>query len=810
MSVLRYLNHLCFFICSFLFIFTITPEIPAADIDLTGAQVFLSPGMQGEQEQQALRVLLEEIQERTSILLPVIDAEAAKSLPKPAIALLLAEDEKNADGFSKSLYQSAAGKGATAAEGYVVCIDKKARKEPTVIVHGYDQRGVLFGIGALLRNLKIKTGVLSIADDLHIDTSPAYPIRGHQLGFRDVANSYDAWDIDQYESYIRDLAVFGCNSIELIPTIDPDLKKNQHMQLSPWEMNAEISKVLARYGLNVWIWVPIHNRDVSKPAEAEAELAECRRLFEHLPRLDAVFLPGGDPGDTPADVLAPYLTRLRAVLNECHPDAELWLSPQGFEPEEVEFLWNHLQQEKPNWLTGIVFGPWIRTPLPEVRKLVPEQYPIRNYPDITHNLRCQFPVPDWDQAFAVTLGREPVNPRPIATAYIHNLQAPYTIGSISYSDGINDDVNKVVWSVLGWDPNADVREQLTQFAGYAIDSEHASEIADGWYLLEKNWVGLAHENLQIPKTLKHWQRLEKALPKAAERNWRFQHALYRAYYDAYVACRSMFEKELEAQAMKVLSGASSFTPAVCQKVRDILARADSERPHPEYRQAVLQYGKRLFESIGMQLDVENYGALNAQRGANLEYLDEPLNNRRWIEIQLDRIEKADSADAAKAIARRVTDYENPCPGTIYDDLGQVGAQPHLVHDKTWEEDPGYLQSAQSEQNRIDGARLSWMTQAQTLYGTPLKVRYEGLDTKTQYELQATYTGRFRATMTLKADGIPIHGPVGPQGDTQLDTDNPVAFPIPQKATADGTLELVWELVDGRGCQVAEVWLMPVQ
>ena len=36
---------------------------------------------------------------------------------------------------------------------------------------------------------------------------------------------------------------------------------------------------------------------------------------------------------------------------------------------------------------------------------------------------------------------------------------------------------------------------------------------------------------------------------------------------------------------------------------------------------------------------------------------------------------------------------------------------------------------------------------------------------------------------------------------------PIEFDIPQAATADGVLDLQWELLAQRGCQVAEVWLI---
>jgi hypothetical protein len=35
----------------------------------------------------------------------------------------------------------------------------------------------------------------------------------------------------------------------------------------------------------------------------------------------------------------------------------------------------------------------------------------------------------------------------------------------------------------------------------------------------------------------------------------------------------------------------------------------------------------------------------------------------------------------------------------------------------------------------------------------------------------------------------------------------VEFDVPQAATADGSLELKWELVSGRAVQVPEVWLI---
>lgn len=92
---------------------------------------------------------------------------------------------------------------------------------------------------------------------------------------------------------------------------------------------------------------------------------------------------------------------------------------------------------------AISFVYWVKESIKQVHQSVNKQIPIRRYPDITHNLSSQYPVPKWDLAYAMTLGRESYNPRPVAEKHIHNLFARYAEGSIS-SEGINDDVNKFI------------------------------------------------------------------------------------------------------------------------------------------------------------------------------------------------------------------------------------------------------------------------------------------------------------------------------------------------------------------------------
>ena len=361
---------------------------------------------------------------------------------------------------------------------------------------GNDARGVLFGVGRLLRELRTTQDRVLLPAGFQVETSPSYPLRGHQLGYRPKTNSYDGWDLPQWERYIRDLAIFGTNAVELIPPRSDDDAESPLFPRPPLEMMVGMSRLLDAYGLDVWIWYPAMDKDYSDPATVAAALQEWDAVFRRLPRLDAVFVPGGDPGHTAPAVLMPFLARVAEVLHRSHPRATLWVSPQGFNQEWLDQFLQILKKEEPAWLTGVVHGPQVRISMAELRKAIPSRYPIRTYPDITHSQQCQFPVPDWDVAFSLTEGREVINPRPRGEEAIFRYYQPGSIGFITYSEGCNDDVNKMIWSGLGWDPKADVGELLRQYSRAFVSDVDADGFAQGLLALEKNWQGPAdHQRL---------------------------------------------------------------------------------------------------------------------------------------------------------------------------------------------------------------------------------------------------------------------------------------------------------------------------
>ena len=180
--------------------------------------------------------------------------------------------------------------------------------------------GMLFGIGRLLREMHMRPGRITIARDLNITTSPKYSLRGHQLGYRPKTNSYDGWSVPVWEQYIRDLAVFGTNAAELIPPRSDDATDSPLFPLPPMQMMIEMSRLLDEYGLDVWIWYPAIDTDYSNPQTVEFALNEWGEVFKQLPRVDAVFVPGGDPGHTEPKVLMSLLEKEARVLRRYHPE----------------------------------------------------------------------------------------------------------------------------------------------------------------------------------------------------------------------------------------------------------------------------------------------------------------------------------------------------------------------------------------------------------------------------------------------------------------------------------------------------------
>jgi len=682
----------------------------------------------------------------------------------------------------------------------------------TATVTGADDRGVVFGAGYLLRQLRMARQKLELDAALNVSTAPRYEVRGQQLGYRPKTNAYDAWTVPMWEQYIRELAIFGNNTIELIPPRSDDDDESPHFALPKIEMMEEMSRIANEYGLDVSIWFPAMDKDYSDPATMEFALKEWEEVFRRLPRIDAIFVPGGDPGHTQPKWMFALLEKQTASLHKYHPKARMWLSPQGFSKEWRDEFWA-LLDKNPAWLTGLVFGPQVYGSLEEFRAQTPKRYAIRFYPDITHSIHAEFPVPDWDMAYAATEGRETINPRPIDETAIFQRYQRFAVGTVTYSEGCNDDVNKFIWSGLLWNPEASPKNILVDYARFFIGDSMADDFANGLFALEQNWRGPLASNRQVPVTLQQFKDMERRATPQQRLNWRFQEAIYRANYDAYEQSRLLSESRQEEMATAVLASAKRLGSLKAMAEAEGILDADARTADAkEYRARVFEMAEALFQSIHMQLSVERYKAIAVDRGANLDAVDYALNNRIWLENRFQEIRAMASEADRLARIDQLVNWTDPGPGGFYDALGFTNLRPHLVPGESYAQDPDFLKSplislAAPPQR---GWRTTFAMDGEIIQDRPLRMRYTELDPRAHYKIRVTYGGDARRTQVrLTANGMEVHSfrDKGPMPE-------PVEFDLPQHATSAGTMTLEWTRPaglggNGRGTQVSEVWLIKV-
>ena len=670
----------------------------AADVDLHNAAVVVHSGA----TPIAATVLVEEVEKRTGIRMPVVTSRPEN---RPFIAI--GEDAH------------------LPAEGYHLYADRK-QPQAAVVIEGAGPRGELFGVGNFLRVADMAQGKLSVPAPLNIATAPKYPIRGHQLGYRTQANSYDAWTPAQFDQYIRELAFFGTNSIEGIPFQDD--RPTPVMKYSRREMNRIIGQISRRYGLDYWAWIPA-DFDLNDGVKRAALLARCEEFFRDTPELTGIFFPGGDPGKNAPELVLPFLEDMAKRLAQLHPQAKIWMSMQQFSRAQQDFVYLYIAREQPRWFGGLVGGP-SSAPLAELRGRMSAGYRIRDYPDLTHNKLSQYEVPDWDPAYARTLGREAINPRPTEYAAIHARTAVYTDGFISYSDGAHDDVNKIVWSARAWDPSRSVRDILIEYARVYFSSSVAEKAADGILALERNWRGPLADNGAVEGTLLQWRELERAAPQL-EKNWRWQMCLLRANYDAYDRRRLIYESQLEDEANAILADAAKSGAAEAMSgASRVLDRADAHTAAPDLRARIVELCAELFQTIGLQSSVEQYYASDPQRGAVLDFIDTPLNNRWWIQDQFAAIRKLPSEDAKLVSLLAIAQWEHPGPGSFYDNPGNVAKSPHVQPEVAPDRTYWWWDQGRSR------ARITWQI---TMW--PRAMIYEGLDPGAAYVVRTSGAGQ---------------------------------------------------------------------
>ena len=750
-------------------------------LDLSNAAILISQKIDSPIKETAGIILREEIGKRTALALKEENNWRSNTI----IACARVTDS---DLFGESIpKREGANLPESKREGYRLFHEIRNGKNILWII-GADDRGIIYGIGKLLMTVQTRDKQITLAAGTDVASSPEYSIRGHQFGYRMTANSWDSWTIAQFDQHIREQVLFGANSIEGIPFQDERI--DTLMKYPRSVMNVELSKICDKYGADYWVWAAAEV-DLKNKKQRQDLLDKYEIFFKECPRFDGVFFPGGDPGDNHPSEVMPFLEDMTAILHKYHPKAGMWISLQGFNKEKVDYFFKYLEEKNPDWLTGVANGP-SSPPISEERERLPKKYKLRSYPDLTHTVRCQFPVKKWDQAFALTEGRECTNPQPMYYAEVHNHDAPFTDGFISYSDGVHDDVNKIVWSQMAWNTKNNVRSVVVTYCSFFFGSQIADEAADAILALEQNWVGSLTGNPLIEKTLNRWKKLESENPQLSA-NWRWQQLVMRAYYDAYIQQRLAYEKKLEAEANDILANAK--TAGADKSMDSALAHiqlSDKEFVAQDLKQKAIQYIDDLYKSVGLQTSVKLYNAAGAERGCVRDFIDYPLNNRWWLEDEFKKIKELKSEEEKLTKIEFIRTYENPGEGSFYDNISSTDAK-HVTSET--EDAIDYLW----ENDGISRKRLS----TQLFQFTP-ELQYTELDPNTNYLIRVSGFGE----ALLRANGELLKPTKYEKGFEHFKE-----FPLSKTLLKDGKLKITFDKPNEENMnwrsqsRVTDVWVL---
>ncbi|WP_260923285.1 hypothetical protein [Novosphingobium sp. 9] len=242
------------------------------------------------------------------------------------------------------------------------------------MVSASQRRGYVYAAGWLLSHLH---GAMLDWNE-PVDEHPALAVRGDQIGIRAKNNSFDAWTPAMLARHVDDLALMGANRIQLVGPVSDDAGASPLAPVPAMDAILATAREAKALGLEVALYQPLL-RDYAKPGADAAELATFTDLIDRFPALDAVYFPGGDPGNTHPDILFPLLAKLAVPLRARFPKAELLVSTQGF--DEAGFLAFVAQiRKRPSWLSAVFVGPQTRGSIARHRELIDPYYPLELYP----------------------------------------------------------------------------------------------------------------------------------------------------------------------------------------------------------------------------------------------------------------------------------------------------------------------------------------------------------------------------------------------------------------------------------------------
>ncbi len=717
---------------------------------------------------------------------------------------------------------------------------------PLILASGIDERGCLYAVGELLRQIIFHADSITILDDLRVRTAPAFEIRGTQYGQSGVARSLAKvrpWTDDESMRAVLDYALAGANVFATGPgPIYDRIKSYGLMTLRSFGANTGLpadkpewnaSESIGRTGYVC----------LSIPEAREHMIRKCEAQFRNGPSYDFVKFQGGDGGGCEDDKCKPYgltfiktVEKMAEVIHQYHPKTRIYFTNQKFQNADDLAIFDYLNEAPRDWLWAWGYGPgsdansWqpghrqthrmdlFRYPgygpyglyPKEILRQLPRQQVLVYYNEITHWKYAQHAYiqmypradkngdlpPHWsheiyerrpDQFLTMVYNRLTFYAWPRYYHRVFNDLMPYGVGDITHSSGHHDHFNQWMWQRLLFNPRMTVEEVVDEYCRTWFGPEAADDMAAALFLLERNMEEIPGEPLPVKNSIDAYYDHVKAAGEKMPAHWMRNNWIWREYMqkgalDCYV--QQSARQQVALQSHIEVRIAEALVQGDLDAVIDEVLPWFSSVGETREMQEVREEATRLGEESNVLYGRRNDGLYN---------LEHDFIGLGWLQRQLERA-RAAIGDEKRELLRMITHYEDPGPGGYYDNLGTANPAPNVTFGYPYDHGQPYVSRMLDEGNR-PSQRSMHFTQDED-QGVTLE--YRDLDPKATYKIRFTlvrpwFQERYAMRMNQQSEAIYADDVVIADNiELPLQMSDFFTFDIPVEATKDGKLTIRFE------------------
>jgi hypothetical protein len=710
---------------------------------------------------------------------------------------------------------------------------------PHVLVAGVDERGVIYGVGALLRAMTLGPSAIDLP---HLDLveKPAFPYRGtvalsvspNKL-LRELGNLRPQTNED-VTTGIEDLMLLGANVFRGWVFGGKEGRKGK--QAAP-EAIGDMEEFVGSHGMlkyhttsinnlregfrKEWVATPssslhikvneyFHDRFVcpSIPDARRALLDEYDRLFREYGRFDLFAIKSGDVGGCTCEKCTPWggtfirlVHEISGILAKHHPEAKLLATSQNLTNEGNQAILDYLNEDDTGWLYALNYAPggnemstYNRAPL-NPRWFEYEGFGWSNYlkylhhhlprktnvilqSDVTHWIRSQYGVDHPDVALAVIYNRRAWNARPRSYHRVAREVFHYALGDLFYSEGMHDDFNKWFWFRMLWDPNLSAEEITREYCRYWFGPEAEEEMTQAVFLMEETLENRVLGNPGIGKAVDLLRSAGEKMPtNLMEKDYRWRIMTQRALLDRYIQLWLQRGEELKAKASALLEEALG---------------SDGPREYLEHALVVLgepqeTEGMATVREEARRLGEESNDIFGYREPAYFNMKEFDITEIGWWTATLQEALGTDSDEDMRNALLMITRYEDPGEGGCYERVGWPWERTNLIEHQNI---IGYFPFTGPARHHHYGTGYSWWRK-----DARMTFRYDGLDPEANYVVRVAvgfhcvFLKDFLKTdlvQSLEVNGVVVGCDIPlPLGDVVL-----AEFEIPRGVIKDGEAEIV--------------------